>query len=225
MDRYVILVAGGSGVRMQSGIPKQFIPIAEKPLLMHTMAAFKAVFEDIRIITVLPEKFIKLWKDLCVEFSCTISHTPVAGGDTRFHSVKQGLKHITTEGIIGIHDGVRPFVSHQTIYAAYETAAEQGTAVPVIELNDSVRMIHNEVTIPVDRSRYLLVQTPQCFRSDIIRKAYEQPYRPDFTDDATVVEAAGYQVITTPGNFENIKITRNIDLAFAEVLSKKRFII
>jgi 2-C-methyl-D-erythritol 4-phosphate cytidylyltransferase len=225
MERYAIIVAGGSGIRMQSGIPKQFIPIGEKPVLMHTMAAFKAVYEDIHIITVLPEKYIRLWKDLCVEFSFNISHTTTPGGRTRYESVKQGLKLVHTDGIIGVHDGVRPFGSQQTIRTAYETAEVMGAAIPVIELNDSLRLLHNGATLPADRNRYRLVQTPQCFRAEILKKAYEAPYRIEFTDDATIVEAAGYTVELTPGNFENIKITRTIDLAFAEVLTKKRFII
>jgi 2-C-methyl-D-erythritol 4-phosphate cytidylyltransferase len=225
MERYVIIVAGGSGTRMESGIPKQFIPIGEKPVLMHTMAAFKAVYEDIHIITVLPEKYIRLWKDLCVEFSFNISHTITAGGKTRFDSVYQGLKHVTSDSIVAVHDGVRPFVGQQTIITAFETARESGAAVPVVELSDSLRLLHNGTTLPADRSLYRLVQTPQCFRAEILKKAYDFPFRPEFTDDATVVEAAGFPVVITPGNFENIKITRTIDLAFAEVLTKKRFII
>ncbi len=225
MERYVIIVAGGTGVRMQSGIPKQFIPVADKPVLMHTMLAFKAAFEDIHIILVLPEKYIKLWKDLCVEFSCTISHTITSGGPTRFHSVRQGLKLVKGDGIIGIHDGVRPFASQQTIRTAYQTAEERGTAVPVIELNDAIRMVTVDNAAPVDRNIYRIVQTPQCFRADIIRNAYKTNYKPEFTDDAVVVEASGITVELTQGNYENIKITRSVDLAFAEVLTKKRFVI
>lgn len=225
MDRYVIIVAGGSGVRMQTGIPKQFIPIGEKPVLMHTMAAFKAAYEDIQIVVVLPEKFIKLWKELCVEFSCNISHTITPGGKTRFHSVLQGLKHVNTESIVGVHDGVRPFVSQQTIHTAFETARESGAAVPVVELNDSLRKLRKNGSSLADRDTYRLVQTPQCFRSEILKEAYKTTHNSSFTDDASVVEAAGFPVTLTPGNFENIKITRAIDLAFAEVLTKKRFVI
>ncbi len=225
MERYVIIVAGGSGKRMQSGIPKQFIPVGEKPVLMHTINAFRAAFNDIHIVVVLPERYIKLWKDLCTEFSFTISHSVTAGGRTRFHSVQNGLKLIKGDGIIGVHDGVRPFVSRQTIHLAYQAASEYGAAVPVTELNDSLRVINNGSTTPADRSMYRLVQTPQCFSAGILREAYNAGFKQEFTDDASVVEASGVSVTLTPGNFENIKITRSVDLAFAEVMTKKRFII
>jgi 2-C-methyl-D-erythritol 4-phosphate cytidylyltransferase len=225
MERYVIIVAGGMGKRMLSGLPKQFIPIADKPVLMHTMGAFYAAFPDIHVVVVLPSEHIRLWKDLCTEFACTIRHSIAAGGKTRFHSVASGLKLTGNEGVIGIHDGVRPFVSRQTIHDAYRAAEEHGAAVPVIALNDSLRHVSNGATHPVDRNAYRLVQTPQCFRSDVIRDAYKLGYRAGFTDDASVVEAAGFPVALTEGNFENIKITRTVDLAFAEVLSKKRFVI
>lgn len=225
MERYVIIVAGGSGERMQLGVPKQFIPVGGKPVLMYTMAAFRSAIPDIQIVLVLPEKHIKLWKDLCTEFSCTISHTITAGGKTRFHSVKQGLRMIRPESLVGVHDGVRPFVSKQTILNAYDTAGKTGAAIPVVELNDSLRMISNGVTHPADRGHFRLVQTPQVFRSEVLIEAYQASYQKGFTDDATVVEAAGHTVTLTEGNFENIKITRTIDLAFAEVLTKKRFVI
>lgn len=225
MEKYVIIVAAGSGVRMQGGIPKQFIPIAEKPVLMHTMAAFRKAFEDIHIIAVLPDKHIKLWKEMCVEFKCNINHAIVAGGKTRFHSVQNGLKHVQSDGIIGVHDGVRPFVSQHTLITAYNAAMEKGAAIPAIELNDSIRLLSNGQTLPVDRDQYRLIQTPQCFKAEILKDAYKTTYKRGFTDDASVVEAAGYQIELTPGNFENIKITRTVDLALAEVLLKKRFII
>jgi 2-C-methyl-D-erythritol 4-phosphate cytidylyltransferase len=225
MERYVVIVAGGRGNRMKTGLPKQFIPVAEKPVLMHTMEAFKSACEDVRMVVVLPKKFISLWKDMCVEFSFHISHTIAPGGQTRFHSVQQGLRHVPEECLVAVHDGVRPFVSKQTILDAFQTAEEKGTAVPVVELNDSIRMVHSETSRILDRSEYRLVQTPQCFKASILKKSYQQHYQPEFTDDASVVEAAGYPIHLTSGNFENIKITRTIDLAFAEVLSKKRFVI
>lgn len=225
MERYVIIVAGGTGKRMKSGIPKQFIPIGEKPVLMHTINAFRSAFPDIQIVVVLPGEYIKLWKELCTEFSFSVSHSLTSGGKTRFHSVKNGLKLIKGDGVVGVHDGVRPFVSRQTIHQAYQAASEHGAAVPVIELNDSLRMINNGSTVPADRSLFRLVQTPQCFRTHILQEAYKAAYRPEFTDDSAVVETAGFPVTLTSGNFENIKITRTIDLAFAEVLTKKRYII
>lgn len=225
MKRYVIIVAGGDGIRMQTGIPKQFIPIADKPILMHTILAFKLVYSDIHVITVLPEKFISLWKDLCLEFSFNIPHTIARGGKTRFHSVQKGLKQIKEDGIIGVHDGVRPFVSEQTIITAFETAEKTGAAIPVIGLSDSLRMIHDETSIPADRNLYRLIQTPQVFKAEVLREAYKQSYSKQFTDDASVVEASGYPITLTEGNYGNIKITRSVDLAFAEVLTKKRFVI
>ncbi|HRZ41680.1 MAG TPA: 2-C-methyl-D-erythritol 4-phosphate cytidylyltransferase [Bacteroidales bacterium] len=223
MERYVIIVAGGSGTRMQSGLPKQFIPVAEKPILMHTMAAFKAAYEDIRIVTVLPEKFIKLWKEMCTEFSFSISHSIATGGETRFQSVRHGLRLVPEQVLVGVHDGVRPFVSVQTIRAAFETAEATGAAVPVVEIHDSVRQVLNGASVPADRSAFRIVQTPQCFQASLLKQAYQQKEKPEFTDDASVVEAVGHPVTLTPGNYENIKITRTIDLAYAEVLSKKRF--
>jgi 2-C-methyl-D-erythritol 4-phosphate cytidylyltransferase len=225
MERFVIIVAGGSGKRMGGGLPKQFIPIGEKPVLMHTMANFEAVYPDIRIIVVLPEKHIKLWKDLCTEFAFNTKQTITKGGETRFDSVSNGLKLVTGDGIVGVHDGVRPFPSRKTIREAYEKAAIHGSAIPVLQLNDSVRRIIKDKSIPVDRSEYRIVQTPQCFRSEILREAYKQKENSTFTDDAAVVEAAGFPVTLTEGNFENIKITHAVDLAFAEVLTKKRFFI
>lgn len=210
---------------MKSGIPKQFIPVGDKPVLMHTISTFRSAYNDIHIVVVLPERYIKLWKDMCTEFSFNISHSIIAGGKTRFHSVQKGLKLIKGDCIIGVHDGVRPFVSMQTIKLAYDAACDHGAAIPVIELNDSLRMISNGSTVPANRSLFRIVQTPQCFRSHILQEAYKTGYKPEFTDDAAVVEAAGFPVSLTSGNFENIKITRSIDLAYAEVLTKKRFII
>ncbi len=225
MNRYVVIVAGGEGKRMQSGLPKQFIPIGDKPILMHTMTAFSEAFRDIQMVVVLPEKHIRLWKDLCTEFACSLRHSIAVGGDTRFQSVRNGLKLISGDGIIGVHDGVRPFAGRQTIHTAYQTAAEHGAAIPVVLLNDSLRHVSNGEAKPVNRSDFRLVQTPQCFRADVIKEAYLQKEQPHFTDDATVVEAAGHRIVLTEGNYENIKITRSADLAYAEVLTKRRFML
>lgn len=226
LKKYVIIVAGGSGSRMKSSLPKQFIPVGEKPILMHTIEVFRNCIEDIGIILVLPEKYTKLWKELCTEFQFPVSHQITNGGSTRFESVSNGLKLVqNNNSIVGVHDGVRPFVSESTINNTFAAAEEHGTAIPVVELNDSIRKLTENDSIVQDRAEFRLVQTPQCFKYSILKKAYEQEYQDTFTDDASVVEAAGHKIELIEGNFENIKITRSFDLAIAELLSKKRFII
>lgn len=224
-NKFVIIVAGGSGSRMKSRLPKQFIPIGDKPMLMHTIQRFISCFEDITIIVVLPKKYIPLWKDLCVEFSFNIKHTITSGGKTRFESVKNGLQLISGDGIVAVHDGVRPFVAEKTIKQVFEAAVKHGAAIPVITLKDSIRQVNSSHHKSLNRDEYRLVQTPQCFSSDIIINAYKHNSFNQFTDDASVVEASGVPVILTEGNYENIKITNTFDLAVAELLTKKRYLI
>jgi 2-C-methyl-D-erythritol 4-phosphate cytidylyltransferase len=224
-NKFVIIVAGGSGSRMKSGLPKQFIPIGDKPILMHTIQRFVSCFEDITIIVVLPKKYIPFWKDLCVEFFFNIKHTITAGGKTRFESVKNGLQLITGDGIVAVHDGVRPFVTEKTIKQVFEAAAKHGAAIPVISIKDSIRQVNSLHHKSLNRDDYRLVQTPQCFSSAIIHNAYKHNSSNYFTDDATVVEASGIPIMLTEGNYENIKITNTFDLAVAELLTKKRYLI
>ena len=224
MKKSVIIVAGGKGLRMGAAIPKQFMLLAGRPVLFHTLEAFYAFDPDLEIVLVLPEDQQAYWKELCASFRFSIAHKVVTGGETRFHSVKNGLDSISGEALIAVHDGVRPLVSNRIIRMAYVMAEQCAAAYPVIPVTDSLREYAglNE-SIPVDRSRYCLVQTPQIFRSDVLRKAYEQEYRNSFTDDVSVVEASGMAVpVMVEGDKENLKITTSSDLIIAEALMECR---
>jgi 2-C-methyl-D-erythritol 4-phosphate cytidylyltransferase len=219
MKKAVIIVAGGIGSRMKSKTPKQFMEIAGMPMLMHTITSFHKYDPAIEIILVLPENQIEHWKALVEQFSFSINHTIKIGGPERYFSVKNGLSIIGDSiEVIGIHDGVRPLVSIQTITACFEKAYEKGAAIPVINLNDSLRIIEETSSRSVNREDYCLVQTPQCFSKEIILKAYNQEFNKLFTDDASVVESAGFPISLSLGNHENIKITTPSDLIIAEAL-------
>lgn len=218
--KFALIVAGGSGSRMNNTTPKQFLELAEKPLLMHTFEAFYRFDPAIEFILVLPASEHKRWENLCQKFSFKISHRVVSGGSTRFESVKNGLNCIQEDGIVFIHDGVRPLVSKQTLQNCLETTIEKGNALPVVPVSESVRFINENVSQALDRSKYFLVQTPQTFRSETIKKAYEQSFSELFTDDASVLENTGTKIYTVPGNRENIKITFQEDLQVAETLLK-----
>lgn len=228
MERYVIIVAGGKGLRMGADLPKQFIPIEGKPVLMHTLDAFYEWDPSIGIVLVLPEEHQDYWRMLCRELNCTIEHYIVEGGNTRFQSVKNGLEFLQDEmGIapnreqkawIAVHDGVRPFPSPDVIDNCFNSAEQEGNAIPVIPIIDSIRVVTEHGSHPVDRSDYYAVQTPQVFHSDILMRAYQQEYSPEFTDDASVVEANGETINIVPGNRENIKITTPFDLLIAKAI-------
>lgn len=218
MAKYAIIVAGGSGSRMKSVIPKQFLPVTGRPLLFYTLERFHHYDPFIKIILVLPEKQFNLWKNLCEKYRFTIEHTVVAGGKERFFSVKKGLRLIKEKCLVAVHDGVRPLVSKQTIKKCFETAAKKGTAIPVIPLKESLRQTIKGGTIAMKRSHYLIVQTPQCFDSELLINAYAQKYSTEFTDDASVVEKYGKKIFLVEGNEENIKITSPKDLKVAEML-------
>ena len=218
----VIIVAGGKGKRFQSNIPKQFLEISGKPVLMHTIEKFWAFDNDIKIILVLPENQINYWQKLCEQHKFSLPHTIVKGGRERFFSVKNGLQIVENEQVIAVHDGVRPLVSVQTIAKGFETASKYGSAVPVVPVTSSVRMIENGENFHIDRANLRIVQTPQVFKSDILKKSYSQNYTDFFTDDASVIEKAGYKIHLFDGNLENIKITTKFDLLFAEVLLKAK---
>ncbi|NOQ25929.1 MAG: 2-C-methyl-D-erythritol 4-phosphate cytidylyltransferase [Bacteroidales bacterium] len=218
MKRFVIIVAGGSGQRMKSSVPKQFLAINNEIILMMSINSFYRFDNSIDIIVALPEDQISTWKELCVKHNFIVKHSIVAGGQTRYHSVKNALVKINTEGIVAIHDGVRPLVSHKTIEQVFEKATLSGNAVPYIDLVDSIRYVDSDVNRPVDREKYKLIQTPQGFKSSLIKKAYEQPWEESFTDDASVVEKFGDKINLIAGNRENIKITSQVDLKIAEVL-------
>lgn len=220
MKKFALIVAGGSGSRMNSATPKQFLEINGKPLLMHTFNAFISTGSAFEFILVLPEKEIKNWRSLCTQYAFNIKHSIVAGGKTRFHSVKNGLVQITDDGIVFIHDGVRPLVSAQTIENCYQTAANKGNALPVITPSESIRKVFNGENRAVDRSRYFLVQTPQTFRVSLIKKAYDQDYQEDFTDDASVLEKTGEKICLVQGNRNNIKVTYPEDVEITKILLK-----
>ncbi|MES2838332.1 MAG: 2-C-methyl-D-erythritol 4-phosphate cytidylyltransferase [Bacteroidota bacterium] len=217
MQQFVIIVAGGSGTRMGSDVPKQFLKLAGKPVLMHTIQKFYDFNTSISILVVLPKTQIEYWKQLVKEYNFLIEHSVVIGGETRFHSVKNGLHSISqTEGIVAIHDGVRPMVSLQTIKNCFTATIKFGNATPAIALQDSLRIIDGENSKSVSRSDYKLVQTPQCFSLALIKKAFLQEYTANFTDDASVFEADGGKINLVEGNVENTKITTPFDLKLAE---------
>ena len=220
--RIIIIVAGGSGTRMGSDIPKQFLPLLGKPILIHTIRAFLDLPFISEIILVLPVSQVLVWLELCKKYQFNIKHTVVEGGETRFQSVSNGLaKVIDSNALIAIHDGVRPLVSREVIERCFQEAEKYGNAIPAIKPLETVRFCKESSTIPVDREKVLLIQTPQVFKSSIIKKCYQTLWQPSFTDDASVVEHAGNQIHLVEGNRENIKITTPQDLLFAEVLLKK----
>ncbi|MBI2280448.1 MAG: 2-C-methyl-D-erythritol 4-phosphate cytidylyltransferase [Bacteroidetes bacterium] len=223
MPNYAIIVAGGKGERMGQHIPKQFLELAGKPILMHTIEKFYNTFPEIKIILALPENQFNFWEELCYKYGFTkIPHQILGGGKTRFDSVKKSLALVKERGIVAIHDGVRPLVSTTTITNCFKQAEQSGTAVPVVDVVDSLRFVSKQdnTNKAVARNCYKSVQTPQCFTSEIILKAYQQAFDESFTDDASVVEKLGYKINLVEGNVENIKITSPIDIALAEILIK-----
>jgi len=217
-NKQVIIVAGGKGLRMGGDIPKQFLLLEDRPVLMHTIRAFYDYDPEIRIVLVLPNEQMVYWENLCANYDFSIPHQIVSGGETRFHSVKNGLAVIeTNDALIGIHDGVRPLVDKELITRVYEQAELKGAAYPVIPVIDSMR----KGTEPIDRSQYFLVQTPQVFKANMLIEAYKQEYKPEFTDDVSVVETSGIcRPMMVEGSRENIKITTPVDLVIAQALMK-----
>lgn len=217
---YIIIVAGGKGLRMGSDIPKQFLPIGGKPVLMRTLERFREYSKDIQIILVLPEAQQAYWHQLCQEYHFDVEYTLANGGQTRFHSVQNGLAKVPDDaiGVVGVHDGVRPFPSIEVIRNCYTTAREKKAVIPVIPVVETVRHLEGEQSKTVPRDAYRLVQTPQTFDIQLLKAANRQPYNDGFTDDASVVEAFGYNITLVEGNRENIKITTPYDLKIAEAL-------
>lgn len=221
---YVIIVAGGKGLRMGTDIPKQFLPIGGKPVLMRTLERFREYAADLQIILVLPKAQQDYWKQLCKEYDFRIEYQLTDGGETRFHSVQNGLALVPddAEGVVGVHDGVRPFPSVEVIRNCYETARTAKAVIPVIPIVETVRHLVSEFntqrSITVPRGDYRLVQTPQTFDIQLLKAANRQPYNDGFTDDASVVEAYGFDITLVEGNRENIKITTPFDMTIAEAL-------
>jgi len=218
-----IIVAGGKGLRMGSDIPKQFLNIGGRPVLMHTLEAFATAIEGIRLILVLPEEHIPYWRDTCKAHGFTVAHTVVAGGETRFHSVANGLQAITDdEGLVAVHDGVRPFVSAEVIRNTFSAAAQYGAALPVVPVVETLRELADGTSVTRDRRLFRLVQTPQVFDTRLLKRAYTQQYLDTFTDDASVVEALGNRMHLVEGNTENIKLTTPFDIAIANTIINSR---
>ena len=217
---YIIIVAGGKGLRMGSDIPKQFLPIGGKPVLMRTLERFRAYSSDLQIILVLPEAQQDYWRKLCQEYQFDVEYQLANGGQTRFHSVQNGLALVPddAEGVVGVHDGVRPFPSIEVIRNCYETARTAKAVIPVIPVVETVRHLEGDKSMTVPRGDYRLVQTPQTFDIQLLKAANRQPYNDGFTDDASVVESYGHAITLVEGNRENIKITTPYDLKIAEIL-------
>lgn len=225
MTRYALIVAGGSGQRMGAQQPKQFLLLAGKPLLIHTIEAFSKAGKSINIFLVLPENQIQHWESLCREYDFRIPHSIVAGGESRGNSVKNGLDSINaTDGLVAVHDGVRPLVNKNLINRAFAEAEMKSNAIPCVKVNDSLRLISGSANVPLDREKVRAVQTPQCFRLDLLRQAYERPDFAAYTDDAQLYEAQGFDLAFIDGSNENIKITTPADLRVAESILKSRFI-
>lgn len=218
MEKYVIIVAGGKGLRMGGDVPKQFLPISGKPVLMRTIETFYAYDASIHVILVLPKSQQAYWKELCQTYQFELRHDIADGGETRFHSVKNGLSLVKESGLVGVHDGVRPFVSQEVIARCYAEAVKKKAVIPVIGVVETVRQLTEEGSKTVPRDCYKLVQTPQVFDVQLLKEAYQQPFTEQFTDDASVVEAMGKEVCLVEGNRENIKLTTPFDLMLAEVL-------
>lgn len=220
MKKYAIIVAGGKGVRMGMALPKQFLPLAGKPVLYHTVKAFADAYEDMNIILVLPEDQLSYAQIVLQAFQERIDVTIVSGGETRFHSVQNGLKAVEGDAVIFVHDGVRPIITKELIQKCYVQAIEKGSAIPAVAVTDSIRLIQGDTNQPVDRTKLRSIQTPQTFRSEILLPAFEQVYRDEFTDEATVVEMAGHEVHLIEGDKKNIKLTTPEDMEWAEMMLK-----
>lgn len=222
MKEYAIIVAGGKGTRIKSALPKQFLELHGKPVLLHTLEAFIRYSKTINLILVLPEDDFPHWHSIHEKFKIKVPLVLQKGGETRFQSVKNGLDKIKDNGLVAIHDGVRPLISEDIISASFRLAAVHGSAVAAVRLKESIRMTDMDNTKAVDRSRYRLIQTPQTFDVRLITKAYEMKEDPTLTDDASVAERNGHSISLFEGSYENIKITTAEDLVIAEALLKHK---
>lgn len=219
---YAVIVAGGKGTRIRSTLPKQFLELQGVPILMHTLNAFYRYSSDINIILVLPEDDFSTWTTLCKKHNFRKPHVLQKGGETRFQSVKNGLALIDSDGLVAVHDGVRPLVSEDIIAASFRLASVHQSAVAAVRLKESIRMTDQDNTKAVDRSKFRLIQTPQTFQISILKKAYELKEDANLTDDASVVEKSGHIISLFEGSYENIKITTPEDLVIADALLRAR---
>ena len=222
MKKTAIIVAGGTGQRMGTTLPKQFLAIEGKSILLHTVDQFVTAFADINFIIVLPADYIQEGQALITASVLSQSFYFVAGGDTRFQSVKNGLAQVDPESIVFVHDAVRCLLTPSLIQRCYEQAVEKGSAIPAVSSTDTIRITEGTKHHVVDRSTVMMIQTPQTFNATMLKKAFEQPYQSSFTDEANVLEASGNEVYLIEGEYENIKITRPLDLAIAEYILAKR---
>lgn len=221
MNKTALIVAGGSGTRMESNLPKQFLLLARKPILMRTIEAFYNSGVN-QIVLVLPQSQIEFWNQLCLTHQFTIQHQIVAGGASRFESVQNGLQHCNDNDLVAIHDGVRPFISKEIITLSFDTAAQKGNAVAAVRLKDSIRKVELLSNKNVNRDNYYLIQTPQTFKANLIKEAYAAQDHINFTDDASVLESNGHAINLIAGDYKNIKITTPEDLLVGEAfLSNK----
>lgn len=215
--RTFIITAGGIGKRMGGSTPKQFLMLDHKPVLMHTLANLHAFDAQAELILTLPLEHLATWEQLCQAHHFSIPHHTVAGGEERFHSVQNALKHATGE-LIAVHDGVRPFVSNKTLHDLFAAAVDNPAVIPVIAVKDSMRKVNPDFNHTVNRSEYVLVQTPQVFQAELLKMAYQKPFSSLFTDDASVVESLGQSIHLVSGNEENIKLTNPLDMQLATLL-------
>ena len=222
MKKTAIIVAGGTGQRMGTALPKQFLAIEGKSILLHTVDQFVSAFSDINFVIVLPADYIHEGENLIAASGLVHSFLFVAGGDTRFQSVKNGLAQADPASIVFVHDAVRCLLTPDLIQRCYQQAVEKGSAIPAVSSTDTVRIIEGTKHHVVDRANVMMIQTPQTFNAAILKKAFEQAYQPSFTDEANVLEASGKEVYLIEGEYENIKITRPLDLAIAEYILAKR---
>ena len=222
MKKTAIIVAGGTGQRMGTTLPKQFLAIEGKSILLHTIDQFISAFSDINFVIVLPADYIHEGENLIAASGLSQSFQFVAGGDTRFQSVKNGLAQADPASIVFVHDAVRCLLTPDLIQRCYQQAVEKGSAIPAVSSTDTVRIIEGTKHHVVDRANVMMIQTPQTFNAAILKKAFEQAYQPSFTDEANVLEASGNEVYLIEGEHENIKITRPLDLAIAEYILAKR---
>lgn len=223
LTEYALIVAGGKGTRIPGKTPKQFVVLNGLPVLMHTLNAFYHYSPSLHVVLVLPEEDFALWQSLCKQYDFDKPVTLQAGGKTRFQSVKLGLNTIDGDGLVAIHDGVRPLVTPEMITASFKMAKQFGTAVASVSLKESIRETTPAGTSALDRTRYRLIQTPQTFLLDLIRKAYELPEDQTLTDDASIAERAGNNIFLFEGSYQNLKITTPEDLLLAEALLKDRY--
>ena len=222
MKKTAIIVAGGTGQRMGATMPKQFLVIEGKSILLHTVNQFVAAFADINFVIVLPADYIQEGKDLIASSGLTQHVQFTAGGETRFQSVKNGLAHVAPDAIVFVHDAVRCLLTPDLIQRSYQQALEKGSAIPAVASTDTIRITEGTKHHVVDRTNVMMIQTPQTFNAAILQKAFEQAYQSSFTDEANVLEASGTEVFLIEGEYENIKITRPLDLAIAAYILAKR---